>query len=372
MTDRDILRDAKIEAILREFVSEPIDHERNMARKIWAAASEAGAVPALTPSPGLRRAYQEVFNGAAPPAQPEKQAALAVGRVRHFQYSGIARNGFSQEPELFDGAPILPDGALLYAYPPTPSQQAGADAPTRLMQWHDGAGLLWDVYAFGKWLHRVVSPLNWDAHAVYLDLQRAGYASHIDVQLVSPSNTAAPAAQGDELSGNPGELNQQPSGNSGELDAQGGKGVVKRHTLQSHMQGDDRAVLSTVRFLDSGIVQMDRSDYDALSRQPSAAASVGNVKLSEGDTVYYGDQVSGASLRYHSRDQIIEYANACVLADRQKRAQDGAKLCEHLRFAVTVLEENRQRIGYVPGSPIDVRVREARAALAAAKPEGQK
>lgn len=198
MTDRDILRDAKIEAILREFVSEPIDHERNMARKIWAAASEAGAVPALTPSPGLRRAYQEVFNGAAPPAQPEKQAALAVGRVRHFQYSGIARNGFSQEPELFDGAPILPDGALLYAYPPAPSQQAGADAPTRLMQWHDGAGLLWDVYAFGKWLHRVVSPLNWDAHAVYLDLQRAGYASHIDVQLVSPSNTAAPAAQGDE------------------------------------------------------------------------------------------------------------------------------------------------------------------------------
>lgn len=42
------------------------------------------------------------------------QPAQAVAKVRHFDYRGIARNGFSQEAEMLDGAPTLPDGTLLY------------------------------------------------------------------------------------------------------------------------------------------------------------------------------------------------------------------------------------------------------------------
>ncbi|WAI83235.1 MULTISPECIES: hypothetical protein [Achromobacter] len=45
------------------------------------------------------------------------EAQKPVGRVRHFHYSGVARNGFSQEAVLNDDAPTLPDGTFLYAAP---------------------------------------------------------------------------------------------------------------------------------------------------------------------------------------------------------------------------------------------------------------
>lgn len=41
----------------------------------------------------------------------------AVAEVRHFNYSGIARNGFSQEVVLLDGTPIFPEGTKLYVEP---------------------------------------------------------------------------------------------------------------------------------------------------------------------------------------------------------------------------------------------------------------
>lgn len=40
-----------------------------------------------------------------------------VAIVRHYEYSGIARNGFRQEAVMLDGAPALPDGAMLYTTP---------------------------------------------------------------------------------------------------------------------------------------------------------------------------------------------------------------------------------------------------------------
>lgn len=39
-----------------------------------------------------------------------------VGTVRHFIYEGIAKNGHTIEPSLFDGVD-LPDGTTLYAAP---------------------------------------------------------------------------------------------------------------------------------------------------------------------------------------------------------------------------------------------------------------
>lgn len=85
---------------------------------------------------------------------------------------------------------VLPCFALLAAAPQAPAAP-GVPEREQLAEWKGGAGLMWDVHAFGKWLCRVVSPLNWDAHGVYLALVRAGYASHIEVrQLAAP---AAPA-----------------------------------------------------------------------------------------------------------------------------------------------------------------------------------
>ena len=49
----------------------------------------------------------------------------AVAKVRHFDYRGIARNGFSQEAQMLDGAPVLPDGTLLYTRLAPPASPAG-------------------------------------------------------------------------------------------------------------------------------------------------------------------------------------------------------------------------------------------------------
>lgn len=61
--------------------------------------------------------------GFTPPFSKESLALkkprwVAVGHVRHFEYSGIGVNGFSQEPQLMDGSPFLPDGTILYALIP--------------------------------------------------------------------------------------------------------------------------------------------------------------------------------------------------------------------------------------------------------------
>lgn len=65
-----------------------------------------------------------------------------------------------------------------------------------IVKWQDGAGLMWDVYSFGKWLCRVVSPVNWDAYSVHAQLVQSGYAEHIDVRQLSAQNATKPAAHG--------------------------------------------------------------------------------------------------------------------------------------------------------------------------------
>jgi hypothetical protein len=77
---------------------------------------------------------------------------------------------------------------------PQPSQPVEAgEAPAPLMQWQEGAGLLWDVFdRHGKWFKRIVSPIGWDAHAVYLAMMEARYAPHIDIRLVSSTTNASP------------------------------------------------------------------------------------------------------------------------------------------------------------------------------------
>lgn len=51
------------------------------------------------------------------------EGAVAVAKIRHFDYHGIARNGFSQEAEMLDGAPELPDGTELFTHPPAQAAQ---------------------------------------------------------------------------------------------------------------------------------------------------------------------------------------------------------------------------------------------------------
>lgn len=46
-------------------------------------------------------------------------SADPVGEVRHYQYSGVARTGFSQEAVLNDDAPVVPHGTKLFIAPVT-------------------------------------------------------------------------------------------------------------------------------------------------------------------------------------------------------------------------------------------------------------
>lgn len=73
--------------------------------------------------------------------------------------------------------------------------EIAAQTERALTGWEDGVGLLWDVYdRNGKWFKRVISPIGWDAHAVYLYMQEARYAPHIEVRLVSSTTNASPHA----------------------------------------------------------------------------------------------------------------------------------------------------------------------------------
>lgn len=79
----------------------------------------------------------------------------------------------------------------------TPGTRTAADGVQgeTVTAWNDGVGLLWDVYdRRGKWFKRVISPIGWDAHAVHLHMCNAGYASHIEIRLVSASTNASPDA----------------------------------------------------------------------------------------------------------------------------------------------------------------------------------
>jgi hypothetical protein len=316
--------------------------------------------------------------------------AVPVAEIRHYEYSGIARNGFSQEPVMLDGAPVLPAGTKLFTSPPAPveagavrdaldwvddfiascngndrgacesvnvlrralaapsnapaqqdkqddigphdlrtskggrgyiaeyfrkrlkrhdfdryiSDTLAADfacvlaqylsdsaqpapaaqgdalgAQVRLMQWHGGAGLLWDMYAFGKWSKRIVGPLDWDAHAVYLDMQRAGYAKHIELRLVSSSNSAKPeepnaATPAREICGKP-----AAQGDERALEELARNAVGQGHSID----WTDPANL--------GITAVDRAWFKkgyraALARQPSAPGECwrsGVAAAAEGD-----------------------------------------------------------------------------------------
>lgn len=98
-----------------------------------------GAYPDAYSEPEAMRLWHHEHVAALAWEERARRAALAsapvageaqrpVGRVRHFNYSGIARNGFSQEAVLNDDVPSLPDGTLLYAAP----QASEADG-----QWRD-------------------------------------------------------------------------------------------------------------------------------------------------------------------------------------------------------------------------------------------
>ncbi|EIL88578.1 hypothetical protein UU9_12543 [Rhodanobacter fulvus Jip2] len=87
----------------------------------------------------------------------------AVAKVRHFDYRGIARNGFSQEAQMLDGAPVLPDGTPLYTRPAPASSPAGVPdvlihkaltiaANIRTADWLDAGGTLNEQDALADYL----------------------------------------------------------------------------------------------------------------------------------------------------------------------------------------------------------------------------
>ena len=46
------------------------------------------------------------------------EGSVPVAKIRHFHYSGIARNGFSQEAQMLDGTPELLEWTELFTHPP--------------------------------------------------------------------------------------------------------------------------------------------------------------------------------------------------------------------------------------------------------------
>lgn len=70
----------------------------------------------------------------------------------------------------------------------TESEYAELKHPSQIKALKDVVHILWDVYAFGKFLCRVASPPNWDATSVHTDLVRAGYSENIEVSKVCDTN----------------------------------------------------------------------------------------------------------------------------------------------------------------------------------------
>jgi hypothetical protein len=93
----------------------------------------------LAPRARLRREMRAALE-AVWPVQVQNAQGEAVAKVRHFDYRGIARNGFSQEAEMLDGAPTLPDGTLLYA-----GHAERARVPDGWSAWHDDVARTWAV-----------------------------------------------------------------------------------------------------------------------------------------------------------------------------------------------------------------------------------
>lgn len=67
---------------------------------------------------GMWNAMSDRSDAPLPARAAQVAQGEAVAKVRHFDYRGIARNDFSQEAQMLDGAPVLPDGTLLYTAPP--------------------------------------------------------------------------------------------------------------------------------------------------------------------------------------------------------------------------------------------------------------
>ena len=87
-------------------------------KQLRAAISALASAPAHGDAIDIsRERVDETANDRHEVGAPVAGEAQPVGRVRHFNYSGIARNGFSQEAVLNDDAPSLPDETLLYAAP---------------------------------------------------------------------------------------------------------------------------------------------------------------------------------------------------------------------------------------------------------------
>ncbi|MDH1177974.1 hypothetical protein N5C72_07800 [Achromobacter mucicolens] len=109
---------AQMEAVERlkaRLASAPVAGERANLRRVikWGADN----IKLEGPEAKQFASFLVELERAALASAPVAGEAHPVGRVRHFNYSGIARNGFSQEAVLNDDAPSLPDWTLLYAAP---------------------------------------------------------------------------------------------------------------------------------------------------------------------------------------------------------------------------------------------------------------
>ncbi|SPU49878.1 hypothetical protein [Bordetella trematum] len=106
-----------LQAAAAALASAPVADERDRNDTISQIVGLCNRIPGATTWNAAQFMYDEMHRRAALANAPAAGEAQPVGRVRHFNYSGIARNDFSQEAVLNEDAPSLPDGTLLYAAP---------------------------------------------------------------------------------------------------------------------------------------------------------------------------------------------------------------------------------------------------------------
>jgi hypothetical protein len=325
--------------------------------------SEAGAVPVARQWPKVTGAGRDVGN--------PQSVVVYMDRMPTDQEMRLVMWALSGEP-----SPPAPVEAG--AVPLTDDQ----DAQVRLMQWHGGAGLLWDVYAFGKWSKRVVSPLDWDAHTVYLDMVRAGYAKHIELRLVSSSNNANP----DDPNAAPSDVpaQQEPEWIDGPHDIEQGMMRNPKYVAPA-AQGDERARFDAWWKYqhETAANRLDGDDYmifvdpkdqyqscwnAALSRQPSAPASAEPMVplIIEYDPGYPEIVAFGTQMQM---DRLKKWLDKLFA---MRRIQQAGALPE-LPAPITKSRKQQRNGSYLVFDAYDVdqMMAYARAALAAAKPKGR-
>jgi hypothetical protein len=101
--------------------SQPAEQPRGEFDKAIHAIDDLAALNGEEHDEAAWKLIRDRIGASQPKAATDEQVGEPVAVIRHYTYSGVARNGESMEAVVLDGAPYLPEGTKLYTHP-APSQ----------------------------------------------------------------------------------------------------------------------------------------------------------------------------------------------------------------------------------------------------------